>query len=201
MDKIVRKEYEKRVKAIAIKFNYEERVIIKKMMDEDDWLNMSGFIKYKVFGCSKYVRNKYQRMKKEVKPEDIQMIMQNLMTTLSDAISYLNYRFNYELEKLEREKGGYSLKEHRRLLAIMYDWKKAVYARTEDAIKDCQQILHYIDIKTTREQKDSLIAMPDYVLDKVRKDWNNTTSPEALEAARRDMEIFRDRGTQRKTDK
>jgi len=189
-NKELKKEYDKSRNVLHLRLSNREWTVLEKMMSEQEWKNTAGFIKYKIFGDDCEVDSKYSKLKRSTEKEDVQMIMKNLMTSLVGEIGYLNYRFNYELEKLDKSLDKIDDAAAKKILATMTQWKKNVMERTEQVCFDCQDILKYIDIKIDKIKKENIQFAPDSIIEKARKDWNDTMSPEALEGARRDFVEF-----------
>lgn len=185
-NKEIRQEYDKKLNKITLRLSKEEKVNLSKMMKEEEWSNVAGFIKYKLFG--EKADAVYARMKRNSEPEDISIIMKILMESLVNEIGYLNYRFNYELERLDKNSDKLDDKIAKKILSTMTQWKKNIMERTEQICYDCQDILRYIDIKIDKIKKENIHFAPESLIDKARKDWNDTMSPEALEGVRRDFE-------------
>lgn len=192
-NKELKKEYDKSRNVLHLRLSSKEWAILEKMMSEQQWENTAGFIKYKVFGDDRELESRYSRLKRSTEKEDIQTILKNLMTSLVGEIGYLNYRFNYELERLDKSLDKIDDAAAKKILATMTQWKKNVMERTEQVCFDCQDILKYIDIKIDKIKKENIQFAPESIIEKARKDWNDTMSPEALEGARRDFVEFHKR--------
>ena len=155
---------------VSIRFNPEEMSVLEKMMQDEDWSNVSRFIKYKLFNGKE--KSQYRQMKRSGERQNIEIIMTNLMEELALNFGYMNYRFNYKLELLNDMK----VKDEKylsKLIAIMGDWREDVLSRTDAIYKDCEEILKFLAIEIEKKEID-----------------HDTTSPEAREAARRVVEEF-----------
>ena len=67
----------------------------------------------------------------------------------------------------------------------MKNWNDSVERKTDMIFKDCKEILKRMDIIVERKQQDYLRNLPQSVLDEYGRDWNDTGSPEFMEAVRR----------------
>jgi len=188
MDKILKQRYDRSRKIIPLRLSVKEQIFLERMMKDEDWENASGFIRYKLF--REMEQTNFRKMIRRADNDDIQIIMKTLLDNLSREIGYLNYRFNYELERLEENQGKFTERMAKKILWTMGQYRKNVMERTSYVLSDCEDILRSIGLKIEREQEESVRYAPDCVIDKARKDWNDTTSPEALEGVRRDFEEF-----------
>lgn len=172
---------------VSFRLNVQERSVLEKMMQDEDWANVSRYIKHKLFDGKEKLR--YKQMKRSADRQNIEIIMSKLLEDLALSFGYVNYRFNYELEKLNETK----VRDERylkKLVAIMGDWREDVLSRTDAIYKDCEEILKYLAIEVEKKEIDQMRFVPDYIIDEASKNWNDTTSPEAREAARRVVEEF-----------
>jgi len=86
-------------------------------------------------------------MKKGGQREDIQIMLASLFKSLDNDIAYLNYRFNLELDNIEKNLKGVSEAKAQRILSKMTQWKSRVMLRTELIMDDCEDILHVSRLK------------------------------------------------------
>lgn len=188
MNKKIKKEYGKTGDKIMLRISTEERVVLTRMMLDDDWTNISGYIRHKLFGNS--TESRYARMKKNVRKEDIAIMMQNLMSAMEKEMGYLNFRFNYELEQLQRNSDKLTDSVARKLVATMSSYKKAVLDRTSRICDDCEEILRHLDVKIDRSSAEGLEMIPDAIIEKALEDFDNTQTPEVMEGVRRSFEKY-----------
>ena len=179
IDKNLKKEYDKRRLILALSLSHKELTILDSMMEKDGWTNRSGFIKDMLFGEN--VDSKYARTLKKGSPKDIANAIQNLLQELVDEFGYLNYRYNAEIEKLEKEND----KRVHKKLSMLYGWQKNIRYYTDDMTNLLKAILKMLHIKAEIVQKDAIRHVPDSVLEEKIKDWNDVDSPEIYELARR----------------
>lgn len=171
---------------VHFRLNSQEASLLERMMKEVGFINISGFIKYKLFGVNP--EGPYKRMLRSGDRNDIEIVMKNLIEEMNSTIGYLNYKLDFELRRIEKESSGMDEKTARRLTAKIVECKEAVLKKTDAIFTDCQEILKYIKIHVEREKIDSIRFATDEEIEKASKDWNDTTSPEAIEAARRILE-------------
>lgn len=186
----MKKEYDKRRLNLVVSLNHKEITILDEMMKKEGWENLSGFIKDKLFEGNSEL--KYQKVLREATVEDNKAIIKNLMNELNNELGYLNYRFSYELEQLEKsdKEGGQKMLKK---ISRMQEWKAAVVNRTEEITLYLESIMKLLNIKVEKERKEAVRYAPDSVLEKAAKDWNDLDSPELHELVRRQHEELRKR--------
>ena len=165
---------------INIRLSPAERVVLEDMMKKEDWLNVSGFIKHKVFGGNP--DNAYRRIIKRSAPEDVQLLMRELLGELATQIGYLNYRFGYEADQLGKIKD--KEKKAAKRASLVKLWKEAVVSRTDAIYEDCEQILRHLSVNVDGLRQNDIRNIPDDILEKM-VDWDDTSSPVAIELGRR----------------
>ena len=106
MDKDEKQKYfnSKSNQMIRIRFTPEERTLLEDKMREEDWENMSSFIKYKIFGS-----NAEEKIEKRIKTKDPQTILSylvNLLKKLNGYLEYFKYRYEKDMQQLYREEGA-----------------------------------------------------------------------------------------------
>lgn len=186
MDKKIKKEYDKRRTNVLLTMSHKELTVLESMMEKDGWTNRSGFIKDRLFGEN--IDSKYARTLKKGSQKDATNAIQNLLQELVDDFGYLNYRYNAEIEKLEKEND----KRVQKKISMLYGWQKNIRRHTDDITSLLEAILKMLHIKVEIEQKDAIRHVPDSVLEEKIKDWNDVDSPELYELARRIIYDYRE---------
>ena len=185
----LRSEYDKRRRLqIKIDLSPKEASILDKMMREGDWDNRSGFIKYKLFGES--ADRKFSRMVHYAKYDDVISIVKNAVIEMNDNLGYLNYKFDYQLRRLEQDKGLPSDKQIVKRLSHLIKYKNKVREKIEEMYFLLESLLANQNIQIQELKLEDVRYMSDEALEKAAKDWNDLTSPEAKEAARRIYEKY-----------
>lgn len=189
-DKQLKKEYDKNRVQVLVWLNAKEKTVFDKLMEEEGWNNRSGFIKDRIFRGK--LDTRYQKILLEADKEDTLKILKNQMTELVNTIGYLNYRFTYELDRIENSEDD-DAKEKARRLNKMREWKTSVLGRTEDIASDLRAILGLVGVKIEKERSEQVRYAPDSLLEKATRNWNDISSPEAHELARRQHEKLREK--------
>ena len=188
MNKRKRKEYDKSNKVLSFKANFKEQILLKQMMQEEGWSNLSAFIKDKLFGESSDM--KYEKLLSKPKKEDLPIIMTVLLEELNRKLDYINYRFDDEVEEFKRQTKELDKKSAARWFSFLFDWKKEIGVYGDELMTACSKILHSMDIdfKKTKFSKNETI--PKHVLERASKNWNDTLSDEAMLASKMMGEQF-----------
>lgn len=181
-----KKLYDSKKKLVGISMNPQEKSLLDSMMQKDDWENVSGFIKYKLFGASPEYR--YKKCIENADEQLLQKILVNLMSDLNDQFDYINAKFTTELEDLKKTIPMDSPRSISKWVSLMKSWSDSLDKKNEMIFRDCQLILSRMNIIVERKQQDYLRNLPQSVLDEHVRNWDDTTSPEFLEAIRRKEE-------------
>lgn len=178
-----KKLYDSKKVRITVSMNPYEVSLLESMMKEDDWENTGGFIKYKVFGLD--YKKEYNKMIKKADQATLQKTIVNLMSDFNNHIDYSNARFHKELTELKKKSEMLDAKAVSKWVALVKSWNDIVERKTSSLLRDCQEILKRMDIIVERKQADYLRSLPDSVLEEYKRDWEDTNSPEFMEAVRR----------------
>ena len=100
-----RTEYYKQRNKNIVKFRVSahEKTILDIAMKDEGWENVSGYIKYKLFGAS--TDDKIQKIVKGKRMKEISILLFNEMKQLNEQLEFINYRYNKDMEQLFREPG------------------------------------------------------------------------------------------------
>lgn len=103
--KQVKKEYFKAKDSVAVKIrlNLREQILLQSMMQKDGWENVSGFIKYTLFGDDPDAR--YKKILHESSPEEIITLARTELRHINAFLSFINFRYDKDMKQLYREEG------------------------------------------------------------------------------------------------
>jgi len=193
LPKEIRKKYDasinnRRLARVPIRLNTEERIILEKKMKEEEWENAAGYIRSKVF--PKNIKGEYEKILKSGDQKIVMPALSVLMEELTKQIGYLNYRFDYSLSQLEKNCDLTNNIDARKMVMLLREYQQSILKRTEKITFDCETILRFLKIKFENTKKENIRYAPESVINKARKDWSDTRSPEALEGVRRDFEEY-----------
>lgn len=171
----------------TMRFNREELTVLDEMMRKEGWENACGFIKYRLFGLT--VRDKYRRILQSRDREDAESALERLVEDLFGRLEYAGYRYDEDSHKLAvevRKNGGmWDRKTVLRKLSLLHKWNEDVMRAVAAVEDDIALMMTTMGLNVPQKDEDYYHNLPDYVLDRVKQDWNNTTTPEAQERARR----------------
>lgn len=186
-----KKLYDSKKKLVGISMNPTEKSLLDSMMKKEEWENVGGFIKYKLFGFD--YEKKYRNAINNADEELLKKILINLMTDLTDQLDYINARYTKELEILKQTTAMVDAKSISKWVSLLKQWNDNVEKKTEQLYNDCKLLLSRMDILVEKKKQDYLRSLPDSVLAEYVRDWNDTTSPEVLEYIRRKEEKRKNR--------
>lgn len=171
-------------KIIPLALNKEELSVLENQMKKDDWDNYSGFIKYKLLGNE--VFETYQKILNQTREEkDYNSILLRQFEELNGHFEFINFRINELLLKIENNTTD--KESAQKASAQIYKWKTAIEQRTDSVIMDLKTILARMDIIAQIKKEQALRSIPDDILRSMIP-WHDTTSPYAMEFARRTQE-------------
>ena len=154
----------------CISFNAEERALLDSAMQKDGWENISGFVKYKLFGWEPH--EKVKKLIKKKNPDDILILLYNELKALNQKLEFINFRYNKDMNQLWREEGVDAKK-----------WKdatnrafKLANREIKDVYNSCFQIARELGIEISHQSLAPEKGKPEIVnkeeLDKKAKEIN-----------------------------
>lgn len=181
-----KKLYDSKKKLVGISMNPTEKSLLDAMMKKEEWENVGGFIKYKLFGLS--YEKKYHNAINTADEELLKKILINLMSDLNNQLDYINAKYTKELETLKMTTQMVDAKSISKWVALLKQWNDNVEKKTEQIFEDCKLLLSRMDIIVEKKKQDYLRNLPDSVLEEHIRNWHDTTSPEFQEYVRRQYE-------------
>lgn len=181
-----KKLYDSKIKKLSISLSPQEKSLLDAMMKKEEWENVGGFIKYKLFGLS--YEKKYHNAINTADEELLKKILINLMSDLNNQLDYINAKYTKELETLKMTTQMVDAKSISKWVALLKQWNDNVEKKTEQIFEDCKLLLSRMDIIVEKKKQDYLRNLPDSVLEEHIRNWNDTTSPEFQEYVRRQYE-------------
>lgn len=180
-----KKLYDAKKVRITVSMNPYEKSILDTMMYREGWKNVGGFIKHKLLGLD-YAAT-FKETVDSAEEEELKKILLNLFSHLSDQLDYINSRYEKELEDLKKTTPMVNKKTVSAWVSLLDGWNNAVEIKTNAVLGDLGLILARMRIIDMKKQ-DYLKRMPDSILDRHVRDWDDTSSPEFLEYTRRMLE-------------
>lgn len=181
--KYFKKIYDSKKKLVGISMNPHEKSLLDAMMQKDDWENVGGFIKYKLFGLD--YQKKYKKSIQEADCDLLKKILINLIEDLNNQLDYINAKFTSELEELKKTTAMVDAKSISKWVSLLKNWNESVENKSDLLFNDCKFLLERMDIIVEKKKQDYLRNLPDSILEQYARNWDDTTSPEFQEYVRR----------------
>lgn len=181
-----KKLYDAQKVRISISMNPYEKSILDTMMYREGWKNVGGFMKYKLLGLD--YTERFNDTVAEAEEAELQRILVNLFSHLSDQLDYVNRRYEEELVDLKRTTPMVDRKSVSKWVSLLNNWNISVENKIASLMCDLSLMLKRMDIIIERKERDNLREMPDSVLEEYARNWDDTSSPEFLEYTRRMLE-------------
>ena len=138
---------------IPIRFNPQEMALLQTAMEEDDWTNVSGYIKYKLFGLS------YEKRINEIVASNdskaIGRLLLNCSLEHANTIEYLVYRYNRDMDRLRNEKGS----DWKEWAKVTKRWHRNMLMKTEETLTMLRQVCEVLNIREYFEKPSDLIEI------------------------------------------
>ena len=180
-----RKEYEKSLKKISLRLSAREKIALYKLMKDDGWTNVAGFIKDKIFGGKDgYI---YEKTVKNADKKDIEKILSVYVTQLFRELRYIKWKYESDLKMIKEASEGMDSKKIEKWIFRMEEWRKDInrsLGSVEQQIFDiCVNIGDTLWDAKMRELR--TVSTEEL---RARVPWWDSVSPEAHELARRVIE-------------
>lgn len=180
-----KKLYDAKKVRITVSMNQYEKSILDLMMHREGCRNVCGFVKSKLFGQDYTAR--FNDIIASADGEELKRTLVNIFSHLTDQLDYINSRYEKELEDLKKTTPMVNKKTVSAWVSLLDGWNKAVEIKTNAVLGDLGLILARMRIIDMKKQ-DYLKRMPDSILDKHVRNWDDTSSPEFIEYTRRMLE-------------
>lgn len=180
-----KKLYDAKKVRITVSMNQYEKSILDLMMHREGCRNVCGFVKSKLFGQDYTAR--FNDIIASADGEELKRTLVNIFSHLTDQLDYINSRYEKELEDLKKTTPMVNKKTVSAWVSLLDGWNKAVEIKTNAVLGDLGLILARMRIIDMKKQ-DYLKRMPDSILDKHVRNWDDTSSPEFIEHTRRMLE-------------
>ena len=116
-------------------------MLIHEAMKDEDWNNVSGYIKHKVLGLN--YEQKTNRKNADRDNNAIGTLLLNATLDLAGQIEYLNYRYNRDMQQLWREEGT----DWNKWAKATKPWHNTMLAKTEEALTLIRRICEVLNIR------------------------------------------------------
>lgn len=150
-DEQVRKEYMKmRNKSlIKIRFTPKEKTLLETMMRKEGWGNVSGFIRYKLFGFDP--DEKIKLLIDEKDADGIAALLKNCALSLADLYMYVIYRYDKDMAQLYREEGV----DLKAWAGKTNKWHSELVKQTEEYLKLMRRVAEALGLESYAKRSPS----------------------------------------------
>ena len=180
-----RKEYEKSLKKISLRLSAREKIALYKLMKDDGWTNVAGFIKDKIFnGKDGYI---YEKTVKNADKKDIEKILSVYVTQLFRELRYIKWKYESDLKMIKEASGEMDSKKIEKWIYRMEDWRKDIYRSLGSVEQQIEDICANIGETLWDAKMRELRTVSTEEL-RAKVPWWDSVSPEAHELARRVIE-------------
>lgn len=149
-------------KGIFIRVTPEEKTLLLEQMKAEGWTNITGYIKYKLFGLDP--EDKLDKIIETRDAEAIGRLLFNQMLDYTNYYRYVCYRYDKDMAQLYREE-GVDLDQWRK---VTNRWHMTLIKKTEDMLGGIVRISQSIGLN-------EFFELPS---DKMEIDLENTTKEE-----------------------
>lgn len=180
-----RKEYEKSLKKISLRLSAREKIALYKLMKDDGWTNVAGFIKDKIFGGKDgYI---YEKTVKNADKKDIEKILSVYVTQLFRELRYIKWKYESDLKMIKETSEGMDSKKIEKWIFRMEEWRKDINRSLGSVEQQIEDICANIGDTLWDAKMRELRTVSTEEL-RARVPWWDSVSPEAHELARRVIE-------------
>ena len=130
---------------IKIRINTKERIVLDDQMKKDEWENVSGFIKYKLFGDD--LDTAYKKIVKEASPEDLVSLCRKELRDLNVFLIYIRFRYEKDMKQLYREEGV----DIKKWIKATEKWHQNSVALLKDVYTSFREIANHLGIDISHE--------------------------------------------------
>jgi len=152
---------------LKIRVTPEERTLLSEQMKDEGWTNMTGYVKYKLFGLEP--ENELEKIIETKNPEPIGRLLLNRILDFSNYYRYVCYRYEKDMSQLYREE-GVDIDQWRK---ATNRWHLTLIKKTEDMLGGIVRVAKSIGLN-------EFFELPS---DKMKIDIDNATKEEMDELA------------------
>ena len=114
-------------------------------MKKDEWENVSGFIKYKLFGND--LDTAYKKIIKEASPEDLVSLCRKELRDLNNFLDYVRFRYEKDMEQLSKEEP----KDITKWIKATEKWHQNSVALLKDVYTSFREIANHLGININHD--------------------------------------------------
>lgn len=167
MDKKERKRRKEETgKAVKIRLNPKEVIVLNHLMEKEGWTNAAGFFRDKVFGED--LEEKFNRVVTS-KKANYPAILTELFDSLNKNLTYLGYRFENELIDIKKQSGDNDA-TIRKWASIIENWKDGINENFQRFFCTANILLKSLEIDPVKIKYNPADVYPDYILEAALED-------------------------------
>lgn len=177
MDDEDKKKYYKmtdKAKRVVVRLSPDERTLLETMMRSEEWENVSGFIKSKLFGRDP--EKKVEQLINRKDTDELVILLRNYIFELTDQLCYFKERYEKDMAQLWQEEG-----------VDVEEWMRKTNRWYSEAAKASQETLTICRKVAKALRLDGYFEMPS---DKMVKDLKKATKQEKDNLSK---QIFKER--------
>ena len=130
---------------IKIRINTKEKIVLDDMMKKDEWENVSGFIKNKLFGDS--LDTSYKKIIHEASPEDLISLCRKELRDVNVFLTYIRFRYEKDMRQLYREEGV----DLKKWIKATQKWHQDSIVLLKDVYTSFREIAYHLGIDISHE--------------------------------------------------
>lgn len=160
--------------------------MLENDMEKNGWTNAAAYIRYRLFGFDP--ETEFQKRIQSGDKKFIENSLKNELIELNKQLSYITEKFKANCDEfVEFSKDVPDTRKAAKWVSLIMSFKKDIEKRTITLMEDCLMILSALNISTDGIIGEGPKGMTQAELDKYVKNWNDSASPEVIEAGRRVM--------------
>lgn len=171
-------------KAYCLTLGPATTTMLENDMRKEGWDSAAAYIRFRLFGYDP--ESEYRKRILTGDREFIAEAMRNELVHLNGQLSYILEKFERNFEEFERHSEDVpDTRKAAKWVSLMKSFKDDVDNRTNTIMEHCLTILSALKINTDGITGKGLEGVPQSVLDRYVRNWDDSSSPEIIEAGRR----------------
>ena len=172
-------------KTVTFRLNDKEKIVLTKMMNDGDWTNVSGFIKYQLFGEN--LSRNYDKILVENKSSDMQKTLQILLDSIGFSLAKIASVFKEEIGKIEKKQDKKLKQTNGLILAKMIKLYENFEALSGTLMSTAEKMIIKQGLNVKSYPLDDVRYKSDEELEQMSNTWDTADSPASQELIRRKL--------------
>ena len=139
-----RQEYFKikdKTQVVRFRLNEYEQRLLQAAMRREGWQNISGYIKYQLFGMNSKIE--YEKLLKEGTEEELGRVLADGMKNINMILNYIRFRYDKDMTVLYHQEGV----DVKKWIAVTNHWHSQTMSLLEDVYFTSRKIAERLKIK------------------------------------------------------